>query len=214
MSVICPSVTPQTTDPHEYREQIERVAPFARRLQLDFMDGEFAPVRSLNVAQAWWPPGIQADIHLMYQKPRQYLETLIGLGPDLVILHAEAEGDIPAMLQYLQKCNIKAGVALLQATQPATVAHCIEVADHALIFSGDLGHFGGTADLSLLAKVAAVKAMKPTIEIGWDGGASVDNVARLAEGGIDVINVGGAIQKAGDPQAVYDTMVESISRKE
>lgn len=211
MSIICPSVTPQTTDPKEYCEQIERVAPFAKRLQLDFMDGEFAPVHSLNVAQAWWPKGVEADIHLMYKKPRQYLETLIGLRPSLVILHAEAEGDLVAMLEYIKKCGVKAGVALLQKTRPADVKATLAVADHALIFSGDLGHFGGKADLGLLTKVAELKAINSRLEIGWDGGASQENIAELARGGIDVINVGGAIQRASNPREVYDTMVKSIS---
>lgn len=211
MSQIAVCVTPQTTDPHEYREQIERVAAFAPRLHLDFMDGAFAPVRSLNVAQAWWPKGVTTDIHLMYQKPRQYLETLIGLQPSMVILHAEAEGDTAAQLEYLKKCGIRAGVALLQSSQPGDHQKMIEVADHVLIFSGDLGHFGGTAALDLLNKVSLIKAINPAVELGWDGGANAENIQQLAQAGIDVINVGGAIQRAADPAQMYDTMIKSIS---
>ena len=33
-AVVCPSVTPGTSDPHLFREQIERVS-FAKRIQID-----------------------------------------------------------------------------------------------------------------------------------------------------------------------------------
>jgi len=203
MSLICPTVTPITIDPHEYREQLEKVAPLADRLQLDFMDGEFASPASLNVAQAWWPEGKIIDIHLMYRRPLEYIETLVSLRPSLVIIHAEAEGDIRGMLEHLQGLGIRAGVALLPETAVSSVRDLIEVADHVLIFAGKLGSFGGTADLTQLGKVDEIRAIKPTMEIGWDGGANADNVATLAAGGIDVINAGGAIQHAADPTEAF-----------
>ncbi|PLS81942.1 hypothetical protein CYG49_01080 [Candidatus Saccharibacteria bacterium] len=211
MSIICPSVTPTTSDPHEYRDQIERIAPFAQRIQIDLMDGQFAPTRSLNPVQVWWPEGIIADIHLMFQRPIEHIETLVSLRPNLVIIHAEAEGDLLGILEHLKACGLKAGVCLLQTTQPESVRELIAAADHVLIFSGSLGRFGGTVDESQLAKIPAIKMINPNAEIGWDGGANADNVALLAKHGVDVINVGGAIQKASDPDVAYATLVSSIS---
>jgi ribulose-phosphate 3-epimerase len=213
MAIICPSVTPLTTDPHEYREQIERVASLSTRLQLDFMDGDFAPSRCLPIAQAWWPENTQADIHLMYRRPGEYLETLVSLSPSLVILHAESEGDIAGYLQHIKGFGIRVGVALLQETQPQAVADLLSIADHALIFSGKLGYFGGTVDMTMLQKVQAIRLINPAIEIGWDGGVTAENAPLLARGGVDVLNVGGAIQRAGDPAAAYATLVATISEK-
>jgi len=211
MSVICPTVTPTTTDPHEYREQLERVEHISSRLQLDFMDGDFASPRILGLAQAWWPEGKTIDVHLMYRRPLEYIETLVSLHPSLVIVHAEAEGDLAGMMTHLQGLGIKAGLALLQDTSVESVKDLIEIADHVLIFAGSLGTFGGHADLSQLEKVTAIRAIKPGIEIGWDGGANESNVAQLAEGGIDVINAGSAIQKAENPIEAYQYLSSLIS---
>lgn len=201
MSVICPSVT--ATDAHAYREQMARLAPFAERVHVDFSDGEFAPVKLINPIQAYWPETVQADLHLMYKRPTEQIETVISLRPGLVIIHAEAEGDLLGMMRQLKAVNIKTGVALLQPSRPEAFHDLIADADHILIFSGDLGHFGGSADLGLLQKVRQILAINPTVEIGWDGGINTDNIAQLAIGGIEVFDVGGAIQKSEDPKEAY-----------
>jgi ribulose-phosphate 3-epimerase len=89
----------------------------------------------------------------------------------------------------------------------------IKAADHILIFSGDLGHYGGTASLMQLEKIRLVKAINPNAEIGWDGGANIDNAFTLAQGGVDVLNVGGAIGNAEDPASVYATLVREINKQ-
>lgn len=209
MSVICPTVL--AADPHTFRDQLERVATLSDRLQIDLMDGEFAPSKSINPIQVWWPEGVSPDIHLMFQRPAEHIETLVSLHPNMVIIHAEAEGDLRGILEHYQKLGIKAGIALLQPTQPDDVAELIKQADHVLIFSGDLGHFGGAVDFKQLEKVAAIQQIHPGVEIGWDGGANETNVTKLAEGGVDVINVGGAIQRSQDPQSAYDTLVAKLA---
>jgi ribulose-phosphate 3-epimerase len=209
-SIICPTVTETEGNPHVYRTQIERLKPFASRIHIDLMDGDFAPTHSINPVQVWWPEGITADIHIMFRRPLEHTETLIALGPNMVIIHAEAEGDLIGMMRHLQKLGIQAGVSLLKDTTVESAKELIEVADHVLLFSGDLGHFGGHVDMKVLDKVPKVKAINADIEIGWDGGASVENVADLAEGGVDIINVGGAIQRASNPEEAYAKLVAKI----
>lgn len=208
MSIICPTVL--AADADAYKEQFDRIEPFAKRVQIDLGDGEFTTA-TVSLEKVWWPKGIVADIHLMYKRPLEHIETLVSLAPSLVIVHAEAEGDLVGMLQHLQACGISPGVALLQNTQVSDIAALLTVADHALIFSGSLGSFGGEANLAMLEKVEQIRTLRPDIEIGWDGGANETNATRLVMGGIDVINVGGAIQHAENPQSAYDTLVAKIT---
>lgn len=197
MADICPAVLAANT--HQYREQVERVTPFARRLHIDFMDGTFAPTTSLKLNQAWLPEDVKADLHIMYQQPLSYQEEIIRLRPHLVIVHAEAEGNFVTLAKALQRQGIKAGIALLAETPVSVIRPALEYIDHVLIFSGDLGRFGGQADLGHLKKVAEVKALKPSVEIGWDGGVTDANIQQLVSGGVGVLNVGGYIQRAEDP---------------
>ena len=149
----------------------------------------------------------------MYRQPQQQLETIISLNPSLAVLHAEAMGDKTPLFKQLQAVGIKAGLALLPESEPSTYADLIKQADHVLIFSGHLGHFGGQADLALLHKVPLTRAIKPEVEISWDGGVSDQNIDQLVRGGVDVLYVGGFIQQSADPQTAYATLKTIAERQ-
>jgi ribulose-phosphate 3-epimerase len=82
-----------------------------------------------------------------------------------------------------------------------------------MIFSGDLGKYGGTASLMQLEKVRLVRQIKPDVEIGWDGGISVENAYTLTQGGVDILNVGGAIATAEDPAGTFDALNKEINKR-
>lgn len=208
MSLICPTVL--ASDTPAFKLQMELAASLSDRLQIDLMDGDFAEPKSVNLAQVWWPDDVKADIHMMYRRPAEYLESLVSLKPNLVIIHAEAEGNLIGVIEHLKKFDIKTGLALLKMTGPKQTAELIAQVDHVLIFSGDLGKFGGQADLAMLDKIPQIKAINPAAEIGWDGGANQANAKQLAMAGVDVINVGGFIQQAADPKAAYANMITEI----
>lgn len=208
-AIICPTV--MGTSSREYREAIERVSEFAERIHIDFADGIFAPTKLEPIEDAWWPVGLLVDFHIMYQKPLDHLETVIYHQPNLAIVHAEADGAWE-FIDELEGLGIHRGVALLKDTPADVIKPHLDKLDHVLVFSGDLGYYGGKADLGLLKKVEELMIMKPTLEIGWDGGINDKTAADLAGGGVNVLNVGGAIQKASDPEVAYDTLVASISK--
>lgn len=210
MSVIAPAILAE--NPDDYKAIVERFHPFAERVHVDISDGEFAPTFTIGAAQVWWPQEWTVDIHAMVARPSEHLETLISLKPHMIMFHVEVEEDIVPILQHIQKFGIKAGVALLKTTVPSTVAAAIQQADHVMIFSGELGKYGGKASLMQLEKVRLIRAIKPNVEIGWDGGVTPENAYNLSQGGVDVLNVGGALAKAEDPQSVYATLVNEINK--
>lgn len=198
---ICPAVL--ATYPEEYNRQIERIAPFATRIHIDIADGVFAPNKTIAASDIWWPGGIRADVHVMHKRPAEIIDALIALRPQLVILHAEAEGDFMTVAKQLHYHGIEAGVALLPKTPVELIRPAIDIVDHVLVFSGDLGHYGGQLDLTHLEKVKQLRRMNHRIEIGWDGGVTDKNIRQLVEGGVEVAVSGGFIQKAHDPSGAY-----------
>ena len=211
MSIISPCITVETED--QYKAVIEKYTPFAQRVQVDISDGEFAPVFLVGPDKIWWPAEWIVDIHAMVAHPMDYIDQLISLKPHLIIFHVETDINLLPLIEKIKKYGIKAGVALLKPTVPETVADVIRAADHVLVFSGDLGHYGGTASLMQLEKVRLIKAINPNVEIGWDGGVSVDNAFTLTQGGVDVLNVGGALANADVPSSVYATMIKEINKQ-
>jgi len=198
--------------PEEYKAMIERLHPFAERVHIDISDGEFAPAFLLGEAQVWWPKEWIVDIHAMVARPAEHLLALIALKPHLITFHVETGVNLLPIMEQVKAAGIKAGIALLKPTVPSTVSAMVQAADHVMIFSGDLGHYGGSASLMQLEKVRLIKAINPNVEIGWDGGVSTDNAYTLTQGGVDVLNVGGAIAKADDPANAYATLVREINK--
>ena len=211
MTTICPTITAE--EPHGYRAQVERIEPFAVRWHIDVADGDLAPHKLVELDKLWWPGNVQVDLHVMYRFPMQHLELFIVQHPRLIIIHAEAEGNFSEWSSALHRHGIEVGVALLPDTPVSLIAPAIDLIDHVLVFSGNLGYQGGShADLELLSKVAELKELKPTLEIGWDGGVNDENAVQLAAGGIDVLNVGGFIHNSHNPQAAYKQLVELTSQ--
>lgn len=205
---ICPTVTAE--DPHVFREQMERIANFAVRVHIDLSDGSLAPNRLIDLDKVWWPGGVRADLHVMLARPFEHIELYRALGPQLVIVHAEAKGDYGAFAELMHGHGIETGIALLPDTDVESIIPGLELIDHVMIFSGKLGFFGGQADLGLLTKVGRLKELKPSLEIGWDGGINDKNVRQLVDGGVEVLNVGGFIHKSQDPEAAYESLITAV----
>lgn len=210
MITICPTVT--ADEPHGYRAQAERIEPFAARWHIDLADGVLAPRQLIDPDKVWWPGNVQADLHLMYKNPAEQLDVFLALHPQLIIIHTDAIGSFDRWADALHDNGIEVGVALMPTVLPDYIAGAINKIDHVLIFSGNLGYQGGShADLSLLSKVQQLRALKPSLEIGWDGGVTLENASALAAGGVDVLNVGGFIHTAANPGDAYAKLKESVS---
>ena len=205
---ICPTIL--ASNPEEYTRQLGHVIQFATRLHIDLADGTFAPAKTIDLDQVWWPGDVRADLHIMYQKPFDHYKTYLELGPQMVIVHAEADGNFVPFAELMHRHGIEVGVALKPTTQVEHIRPALGWIDHVLIFSGNLGHFGGQADLGLLDKAEVLRHLKPQLEIGWDGGVDANNARTIALGGVDVLNVGGYLQHAINPQAAYNTLTQTI----
>jgi ribulose-phosphate 3-epimerase len=207
-ATICPTIT--ADNPHMYREQMEQIANFAVRVHIDLSDGSLAPNKLIDLDKVWWPGGVRADLHVMLANPFAHVKLYRALGPQLVIVHAEAKGDFGAFADIMHHHGMETGIALLPETDVELIVPGLDLIDHVMIFSGKIGYFGGTADLSLLEKVVRLKSLKPTLEIGWDGGINDQNALELAANGVDVLNVGGFIHNSKNPEVAYDTLQKTL----
>ena len=196
----------------EYRGQLERINMYTHHVQIDVTDGTLGPNTTIDLTNVWWPNGWTADLHLMSEYPSRYIDTILKLAPSLCILHAEAKEDLTPVFELLKSRNIRTGVALLPSTFPGNVEAYIQAADHVLIFASKIGVHGAPADLMQMEKIPLIRAIKPEVEIGWDGGANMTNIRALAHADLDVINVGSALATAENPVNLYQAMVAEIDK--
>lgn len=211
MAVIVPAIL--TADEAVFSSELQSFQGFTKRVQIDFSDGTFAPTNTVPLDKMQFASEMNIDLHMITAKPSQYLQKLISLKPSLCIMHAEADDNIIAIAGQLRGAGIKIGIALLPGTFPRKAQELIANADHVMIFAGKLGEQGGSIDMLQTEKVPLIKALNPSVEIGWDGGANLSNVRALAHSGIDVINVGSALSQSPDPAAMYQSLVAETEKK-
>jgi ribulose-phosphate 3-epimerase len=209
-TTIVPTITVETDDLEAYNKQMKQVAHFATRVHIDLMDGEFTPDKNISPDEIWWPGGVRADIHVMHRRPFDHFELFLDLMPEMIIVHAEAEGNFVSFAEEAHRRGVEVGVALLPQTSPELIRPVLDLIDHVLIFSGNLGHFGGQADLRMLTKIKHLQNVAPRIELGWDGGVNEHNAKALSMSGVQVLNVGGFIHNAEDPEKAYDQLRDIV----
>lgn len=211
MAEIVPTIL--TSDPNEYRALVESYDTFTKRVQIDIVDGVFAPTKTIPTTSVWWPRNWVTDLHLMVAKPSEHLPAILKIKPSLVIFQAEVSEDLLPIFQQLKAVGIRVGIALLKKTYPGKIKELISASDHVLIFAGEIGKQGGVADMLQIEKAPIVRSIKQDVEIGWDGGANLDNIRAIAHADFDVINVGSAIAKTTERSAMYNALIAEADKR-
>jgi ribulose-phosphate 3-epimerase len=142
------------------------------------------------------------SVHLMIERPEEYLEAFVRAGADAVSVHAEACSSLYHAIETLKALGAGAGVALNPGTSPVAVRDVAALVDYVLVMTVDPGFGAQTLIEPALAKVPELRRMLPAgkaIEV--DGGVNRDNIRRVVETGANWIVTGSAVFGAEDPAA-------------
>ena len=118
LAVIVPTILTDTVE--QYKASMEKYRAFAKRIQVDFSDGTMTGSKTVELSVVTPPVGVAVDIHLMSANPELHVERILKIKPkpNLVIFHAEAEGDLLPLFEKLRIAGIKVGVAFLKKSYP------------------------------------------------------------------------------------------------
>lgn len=189
-------------------------------LHIDVMDGHFVP----NIT--FGPAVVQAlrgrvnlffDVHLMIERPQDFLHQFHQAGAQMLTVHAETCPHLHRVIQSIKKMGCKAGVAL----NPATPLSCLEYVaaglDLVLIMSVNPG-FGGQSFIpAVLPKIRDLAQKKKrhglNFKIQVDGGINEGNAAQVVAAGADVLVTGSALFGSEEPREMIQTL-KMLPRKE
>jgi ribulose-phosphate 3-epimerase len=174
-------------------------------VHVDVMDGHFVPnltIGPMVVAAIRKATTLPLDVHLMIERPGDYIDAFAQAGADIIGVHEEACVHLHRVLQQVRHAGKRASVTLNPHTPWQHVRHVLEDVDQVLVMSVNPG-FGGQAfipnvlpKLRELREEIARRGLDVDIEV--DGGVKVDNVAQAAAAGANVIVAGSAVFESGD----------------
>ena len=183
-----------TDDPATLHTLVRQAESFTNYVQLDIMDGRFVPSRSINHEDlASLDMKLSWEVHLMVEKPKDYLEGFHGAGAQKVVFHYEATPSPQDVISQIRNLGMGVGLAINPETSVSAIRSLVNEIDSVLLLAVHPGFYGSQFIPEVLDKVAELRRIRPDVEIGMDGGMKEGNITQVARLGVDVIYVGSAI---------------------
>lgn len=169
-------------------------------IHIDVMDGHFVPNISIGipvVKSLRKITRIPLDVHLMIEKPEQYIEDFAEAGADIITVHVEACTHLDSTIKAIKKLSRKAGVSLNPATPLSAVDEILGAVDLVLVMTVNPGFGGQEFISSVVDKIARLKQIiynrKIKVELEVDGGITAKTAPIVVSAGANVLVAGSAI---------------------
>jgi ribulose-phosphate 3-epimerase len=209
MPKIVPAIQPASLE--DFQQKLRTVRQLTNRFQLDIVAADFNDTPTIELPEITLSPGIECDIHIMARNPLPHIEAAKRLYPHLIIVQYEGVENIKEILERLHEGGQAIGVAINPETEVSDIANIVPMLDHVLIMAYPSGPSGQTLQPKVLKKVAQVRALKPSIEVGLDGGVAEDTLSLIAKAGFDVVNTTSFLFSADDPLSRYTQLMEALA---
>ena len=184
-------------------------------LHIDIMDGHYVPnitfgpniVKSIRQISE-----IALDVHLMISPVKQYVESFIKAGADIISFHPEADLNPEKIIEKIKSLNCKCGIAIHPRIEIRDIEKYIHLIDLIVVMTVVPGFGGQTFMENQLTKISKLNEMRIKkglkFEIEIDGGID-DRTSRLCiDKGADVLVAGSYIYNSSESD--YKKLINSL----
>lgn len=201
----------------DFARLADAIAPLeeagCRMLHVDVMDGHYVPNITIGppvVASIRKATKAQLDVHLMIERPENFIPAFIDAGANLISVHQEACVHLDRTLRFIGDHGARPGVVLNPGTPVSTLDDVLDLVDFVLVMSVNPG-FGGQKFIPrAVEKVRQLvwkrkeRGLQFHIEI--DGGISRETLPAVVHAGAEWLVAGSAIFHTVNPRATFEEM--------
>lgn len=216
MTQVVPAIIPHTFE--QLSRDVERVKDYASLVQIDVVDGAYAPVTTwpfnedhdgsfeqLVSGELALPHAelVRFEVDLMVNAPDVLLDSWIAAGFSHLIVHVESTEDLKTIIARLRMAGRGIGLALRPSTPNEVIEPWVSQVDFVQFMGNDsIGRHGVALDERVIEKVRALRSAFPAAVIAVDIGVNSNTAPALVEAGVNKLVSGSAIFNSDEPQRV------------
>ena len=220
MIEIIPAIIP--TDLEYISEKLSRVKGLARTVQIDFVDGIYAPPKT-------WPFNeeqrkefeeiVRGDKKMPYSKdfvfefdllvknPEKFIDEFAGLDPRSMVVHIESTENLSKCIKKVREKGISLGLGIKPSTSLDILYKWIDQADFVQFMGNDrIGYNGVTLDENVLDKIREVRSRYPEMDLAIDIGVNTETASRIIKAGINKLISGSTIFGSRDIEETIEKL--------
>lgn len=176
-------------------------------IHVDVMDGHFVPNLTIGapvVKSLRQTTKLPLDVHLMIERPDQYVKDFIEAGSDYITVHVESQGFSLELLKEIKAKGCRPGITLRPGTPLKDIEPFLDHVDLVLVMTVEPG-FGGQSFMEdQVSKVDELKRQREEKGLSFlievDGGISDQTNQKVLNA--DVLVAGSYVFKKDYKQAI------------
>lgn len=175
-------------------------------VHFDVMDGHFVPTITFGPAMCKAirkHTDLPIDVHLMVERPQEFIRPFADAGADIITFHVEAEKHIHRTLQLIRQTGCKAGVVLNPASPIELAEYVLDSCDLVLLMTVNPGAGGQKFISGVLKKIEKLSQIRTvcglTFDIEVDGGINPETAALCRQAGANMLVAGNSVFSSADP---------------
>ena len=221
MIQVVPAIIPHTKE--QLEDEIQKVAKFAKLIQVDITDGIFVPTKTwpyndrdvdffdkLKNEEVGWPrwEDVDVEVHLMIKNPEGTVLDWIRTGASAIVAHIEATDNFQEVIELCREKLISVGVAIKPSTDISRLESFVSQVDFIQCMGNDLlGKHGVSLDPKAILQIKELHKLYTERIIAIDIGVNEETVEELISAGVSKFISGGIILEASNPEEEYDRLV-------
>jgi ribulose-phosphate 3-epimerase len=205
--IVVPAVSAKTQE--ELDEILAKIPGHAGLVQLDIMDGNFVPNRSLDFDFRLPEEKLSYEAHLMVNDPDSWIESF-GTQMDTIIAHFESPTTSPDTIRLIKNLSKKAALALNPETEIHQITSYLDDLDQVLIMTVNPGFYGSPFLPEVMTKIENLRQARPDLDIEVDGGIKPETIVMVDQAGANLFVSGSYLVKSDDIQERMDILYSAI----